>query len=290
MFDRWRIGAVTIAKVVEQTREVLISRLLPAATVEEARAIDWLAAEQVLDDGRAPISFHSFIVRAPGCTIVVDTCVGNDREGLDFAVWNGLQTDYLETFAATGVAPEAVDVVLCTHLHVDHIGWNTRKADGAWVPTFPNARYLIDRGEYEYWRAHAEEGEVGALLRQSLDPIEAAGLLELIDARAGHAVCDEVALTPTPGHTPGHVSVRITSQGETALITGDALHHPSQIARTDWGSVSDWDPAMAVKSRRALLSSCEACGGLLIGTHFAGDPAGRIRPHGSAWRFDQGGG
>jgi glyoxylase-like metal-dependent hydrolase (beta-lactamase superfamily II) len=181
-----------------------------------------------------------------------------------------------------------VDVVLCTHLHVDHVGWNTMKIDGAWRPTFPFARYLIDRTEYEHWRTQAHEGEVAAILRQSIDPIEEAGLLELIDARRGYGICEEVKLTPTPGHSPGHVSVRITSGGESALITGDAIHHPCQMARPEWGSVSDFDVAQAERTRRELLSGCESHGTLLIGSHFAGDPAGRVRRDGQAWRLDQG--
>ena len=282
----WRIGAVTVTQVVEQTFPVDVHKLLPTATAAEVRAIGWLAPSQ-MDDDRLCMSFNTLVVEAPSCLVVVDTCVGNDREGLDLARWNGMQTSYLANLAAAGVDRDAVDVVLCTHLHVDHVGWNTMKVDDAWRPTFPNARYLIDQTEHAHWRAHAHEGEVAAILRQSIDPIEAAGLLELIDARRGYGICDEVKLAPTPGHSPGHVSVRITSDGETAMITGDAIHHPCQMARPEWGSVSDWDRSQAERTRRELLSGCEAHGSLLIGSHFAGDPAGRVRRDGAVWRFQQ---
>jgi glyoxylase-like metal-dependent hydrolase (beta-lactamase superfamily II) len=125
-------------------------------------------------------------------------------------------------------------------------------------------------------------------MSQSLQPVMDAGLMELIDAGRGYGICEEVSLTPTPGHTPGHVSVRISSQRELAFITGDAIHHPSQMARPDWGAVSDDDRALAERSRRELLAACETRGVLLIGTHFAGDPAGRVCRHGAVWRFEQG--
>jgi glyoxylase-like metal-dependent hydrolase (beta-lactamase superfamily II) len=283
----WRIGAVTVTQVVEQTSSVDVHKLLPTASAGEVRTIGWLAPSQMDDDDRLCMSFNTLAVATPGCLVVVDTCVGNDREGLDLARWNGLQTSYLENLAAAGVDRKAVDVVLCTHLHVDHVGWNTMKVAGEWRPTFPNARYLIDRTEHAHWRAHAHESEVAAILRQSIDPIEAAGLLELIDARRGYGICDEVKLAPSPGHSPGHVSVRITSEGETALITGDAIHHPCQMARPEWGSVSDWDRRLAERTRRELLAGCEAHGSLLIGSHFAGDPTGRVRRDGPVWRFQQ---
>jgi glyoxylase-like metal-dependent hydrolase (beta-lactamase superfamily II) len=284
----WRIGAVTVIEAVEQETVVAASLLLPKASGQEVRAIPWLTPAQADGEGRLILSFRTLVIRTPTCVVVVDTCIGDDREGLDTPRFNGLKTGYLETLARGGVAPDEVDVVLCTHLHFDHVGWNTRRVDGAWRPTFPNARYLIDRTEYEHWRAHADEGEVQAILRQSLDPIEAAGLLELIDARRGYGICDEVKLAPTPGHTPGHVSVRITSEGESAIITGDVVHHPCQMARPEWGSVSDWDADQAQRTRRELLSGCEAHGTLIIGSHFAGDPAGRVRRDGAAWRLIQG--
>jgi glyoxylase-like metal-dependent hydrolase (beta-lactamase superfamily II) len=283
----WRVGAVSVTQVVEQTMTVEPDRLLPAATAEEVGAISWLSSDHVDEQRRLRLSFNSLVVSTPSCLVLVDTCVGNDREGLDAAWLNGLQTGYLQALADAGVDRDAVDVVLCTHLHFDHVGWHTMKEGGAWRPTFPFARYLIDRTEYEHWRAHAHEGEVAAILRQSIDPIEEAGLLELIDARRGYGICEEVKLTPTPGHSPGHVSVRISSEGETALITGDAIHHPCQMARPEWGSVSDFDSAQAERSRRELLSGCESHGSLLIGTHFAGDPAGRVRRDGQAWRLEQ---
>jgi glyoxylase-like metal-dependent hydrolase (beta-lactamase superfamily II) len=284
----WRIGAVTVTKVFEQDLVVAAERMFPTATVAELRAIDWLGADQLDAEGRILMSIHALVIRTPSRTIVVDTCVGDDKQGMDVARWNGMNSGFLRNFAAAGVTRDEVDTVLCTHLHADHVGWNTVWADGAWTPTFPRARYLIDRREYEHWRARTHEGEVGAVMSQSLQPVMDAGLMELIDAGRGYGICEEVSLTPTPGHTPGHVSVRISSQRELAFITGDAIHHPSQMARPDWGAVSDDDRALAERSRRELLAACETRGVLLIGTHFAGDPAGRVCRHGAVWRFEQG--
>lgn len=280
----WQVGAVTITKIVEAESPIPLTLMLPKATAEELAAIDWIGPF-VDARGRLVLSVHGLVVKTPERTIMVDTCVGNDRQGRGVPTWNGLQTRFLEDFRAAGFRPEAVDTVLCTHLHSDHVGWNTHLVDGTWVPTFPNARYLLERGEYEHWRADGEPG-TEAMLADSITPVRDAGLLELIDVGAGYRVCDEIELIPTPGHTPGHVSVRIVSEGEQALITGDFMHHPSQIARPDWSASSDFDAVLGEKSRRATLDACCEAGALVIGTHFPGPTAGRLRRVGGTYAFE----
>jgi len=197
----WRIGAVTGVTVVEQKMTVMPVRLFPKASEEGVRAIPWQWSHHADGDGHLHMNIQNLVVRTASC-VVVDTCVGNDRESLHHPAWNGMKTSFLKDFAATRVAREDVDVVLCTHLHADHVGWNTLQEDGAWQPTFPKARCLIDRAEYEYWRAHADEEQAAALMRRSPDPIGAADLLQLIDGMGGYEVCEEIKLTPTPGY-PG---------------------------------------------------------------------------------------
>jgi glyoxylase-like metal-dependent hydrolase (beta-lactamase superfamily II) len=284
----WRVGAVTIEQVFEMDLIVAPQGMFTKATAEGLRAIDWLGPRHVDAEGRLVMQIQALVVRTPSCVIVVDTCVGDGKSGLHFERFNGMSTGFLQRFEATGLKREDVDVVLCTHLHMDHVGWNTMLEGGVWKPTFPKARYLIDRREHEHWRAGAGEGEVKAIFEQSLRPVMDAGLMELIDAGRGYGICEEVSLAPTPGHTPGHVSVRISSQGESAFITGDAIHHPSQMARPDWCLPIDYDPAQSERTRREILTSCETRGVLLIGTHFAGRSGGRVHRHGAAWRFEEG--
>jgi len=175
--------------------------------------------------------------------------------------------------------------VLCTHLHVDHVGWNTRLVDGAWVPTFPRARYLIGRAEYEYWQA--EEADSAAPERSpfhdSVKPVFDAGLVDLVET--DHRICEEVAFEATLGHTPGHVSVRIRSKGEEALITGDFLHHPCQLAHPDWPSRADFDTEASTATRRRMFGALAGTPVLVIGTHFAAPTAGHVVRDGEVYRL-----
>ncbi len=159
--------------------------------------------------GRFLMSIHSFILRAPGLTVLVDTCVGNDKPRQNPG-WHMLQTDFLDRLAAAGCPPESVDLVLCTHLHVDHVGWNTRLDNGRWVPTFPRARYLFARTEWEHW-SKVDGDEYGPIIADSVRPIVEAGRADLVEGN--HRISEELTLEPTPGHTPGHVSLSIRSQG-----------------------------------------------------------------------------
>jgi glyoxylase-like metal-dependent hydrolase (beta-lactamase superfamily II) len=189
-------------------------------------------------------------------------------------------TNFLDALAAAGYTTDDIDIVLCTHLHFDHVGWNTRLVDGAWVPTFPKARYLFGRVEWAHWQV-TDHSYINH--DETVQPIVDAGLADLVETT--HQVCDEIRLTPTPGHTPGHVSVVIESGGERAVITGDMAHHPLQFARPDIGMEADSDGDQAALTRRAFVAERSADGALVIGTHFATPTAGRIEPDGEHWRF-----
>ena len=173
--------------------------------------------------------------------------------------------------------------MVCTHLHVDHVGWNTMLEGGKWVPTFPKARYLIGRREYALWNAHDDE-EQQAILGDSVKPIFEAGLAELVEL--DHRISPEIRLTPSTGHTPGHVSVMIESGGESAVITGDMSHHPCQMAHPDWSPVFDSDPKAAATTRARLFAEWADQPILVIGTHYAAPTAGRVRRDGAAFRFE----
>jgi glyoxylase-like metal-dependent hydrolase (beta-lactamase superfamily II) len=280
----WQIGDVVISRVVETETPVPYYEKRPfisGARPEALQAMPWLYPHFVTAEGHLMSAVHALLIEAPGIRIVVDTCVGNDKPrrmtgGLP------LNTAFLSSLSAAGWSRDSVDAVVCTHLHVDHVGWNTLLEDGKWSPTFPRARYLIGRDEYTYWTAH-ERPEARALLDDSVLPIFAAGLAQLVET--DQRISPEVRLVPTPGHTPGHVSVIIESRGETALITGDTLHHPCQFGRPEWCTSFDEDMSQSIATRRALFEEFADRPVLVIGTHFSAPTAGHIQRDGSTFKF-----
>jgi glyoxylase-like metal-dependent hydrolase (beta-lactamase superfamily II) len=291
---KWRIGDVTVTKIVEMEVTGGSRFILPEASYEEILPIAWLRPHFADERGRLKMSIHALVVEAPdgtknGRRIVVDTCLGNDKTGRRIPSWNNLQLPFLADLAAAGFARDSIDTVLCTHLHVDHVGWNTMLKDGpngtkTWVPTFPRARYLMGRVEFGHWRSHRERPDMAAVFADSVQPVDDAGQVDLVET--DHRICDEISLIPTVGHTPGHVSVVIKSRGEEALITGDFMHHPCQIARPHWCSAADSDPEMGQRTREHMLADLSSRPVLVIGTHFAGVTAGRIVKDGDAYRMD----
>ena len=279
--SRWQIGAVRITRVVEIEGPSPGTFLFAEATPERLLQQTWLKPHFLTADGRTIGAIHAFIIESEGCRIVVDTCIGNDKPR-SVANWNLRRGRFLEDLAAAGFPRESVDTVLCTHLHVDHVGWNTMLANGRWVPTFPRARYLFGRTEWEHW-SQEPPGPDRQARDDSVRPVLDAGLAELV--ATDHRITAEVRLESTPGHTPGHVSVRVVSRGEQAIITGDLMHHPVQCAEPDWANRFDVDAAAARRTRRAFLEQHADRPVLVLGTHFATPTAGRIVRDGKAWRF-----
>jgi glyoxylase-like metal-dependent hydrolase (beta-lactamase superfamily II) len=277
---RWNVGNVKITKIVELETTGHTRFILPQATNEEIRGLPWLIPHLATEEGRLKMSIHALVVETPSRRIVVDTGLGNDKQGRSVPTWNDRKTPFLETMTAAGFPPESIDTVLCTHLHVDHVGWNTRLERGQWVPTFEKARYLFGRTEFEYWRDHSVEPEKEAVFHDSVKPIVDAGKAELISSEA--RICEEITLMSTPGHSPGHMSVHIQSAGEEGLLTGDVAHHPCQMAHLDWSSTADSDPVQSMVTRRDLFSRFADRGVLVIGGHFN---AGHIKRDGDAFKF-----
>jgi glyoxylase-like metal-dependent hydrolase (beta-lactamase superfamily II) len=220
---------------------------------------------------------QSFMVSDDTHRLVIDTCVGNakHREALD--AFDDLQTDFLPRFSQMGWEVETVTHVVCTHLHFDHVGWNTQLVDGEWRPTFPNARYVVCSPEFAYW-SKLPKGEIEAQrsgIRDSVLPIVRADLATFLGPES--SIVPGITFLPTPGHTPGHCSVSITSNGEQAVMTGDVMHHPCQIARSTWSTLSDHDPDLSRRSRQRLLASVVGTKTLVIGSHFAPPTAGRVQ-------------
>lgn len=259
----------------------------PDTAVFEANA-DWLKPHFMDDSGDLPLSIHALVLESRGRTVMVDTCIGN-RPIEMVPQMSHLGNGFLDELDAAGYHPADIDIVLCTHLHFDHVGWNTiwveaevdGKASGEWVPTFPNARYLFNRTEYQYWNSGAEGAAVtfGDAVRPVLD----AGLADLVDS--DHVVTGEIRLEPSPGHTPGHVSVRISSAGEEAVITGDLVHHPIQFTAPEWVMTADDDPPRASATRVEFRQRYADSGVLIYGTHFAGPSCGHLSHTDGRWVF-----
>jgi glyoxylase-like metal-dependent hydrolase (beta-lactamase superfamily II) len=280
--NRWQIGDVTITRFVELETLSKGTFVLPEATLENVqREGKWLLPHFADETGRLRMSIHALVVESRGKRIVVDTCIGNDKRR-GFPGWNQLQTSFLTDLEKGGFPRDSIDHVLCTHLHVDHVGWNTMLADGRWVPTFTKARYLFGRKEWAHWSVQ-EDKFVRDPIEDSVRPIVNAGLADLIEDT--HRITEEVWLEPTPGHTPGHFSVRISSRGDDAVITGDLMHHPVQCARPEWNCGFDFDNDQARKTRREFLERYANRPVLVLGTHFATPTAGLIVKEGNAWRL-----
>ncbi|MBM4196822.1 MAG: MBL fold metallo-hydrolase [Gammaproteobacteria bacterium] len=280
--QRWQVGKVSITRVIEiEDTSMGAPALVPEAKPAAVLPIGWLRPHFVDDSGNLISSIHSLLVLSEGRRIVIDTCLGNDKPRI-VPQWNRRQGRFLEELAAAGFPRESVDYVVCTHLHPDHVGWNTMLVDGRWVPTFPNARYIFSARDWE-WLDKAPVTALGDYSGDSVRPVIDAGLADLVDP--GFRFTDEVWLESTPGHSPGHVSVRISSGGEQAIVTGDLMHHPCQLAFPHWSNPFDFDRAQALATRRAFIERYSGTAVLVIGSHFATPSAGRIVRDGDAWRL-----
>jgi len=282
-----RIGDITIDAVIEREgpwrRPADFFPAYDAATFE--RHLPFMEPE-VFDtaSGLMVMTYQTFVVRTPRHTILVDTCTGEDKGHPPPFDFPGKERWRRELYAL-GVSFESVDYVFCTHLHIDHTGWNTTLRDGRWVPTFPNAKYIFHKGEYAAWEAAHRRGDdpPGTVFRDNCLPIVEAGQALLVDD--DFALDDTVTLTPTPGHSPCHCCVNLHSKGQRASVTGDMMHHPIQCREPGWAAMPDWDPAEGVRSRRKFLASVADTDTLILPIHFAAPTAGFVTSAGSE-RFD----
>lgn len=276
-----RIGEVEVWRILDLHGPFMTPEdLFPNAGPDVRAVVERHAPGSICpQSGRLIIPVQGFLLITPTHRILVDSCVGNDKTIPAIPDWHKRSdTRFMAALTAAGVGVEDIDYVLCTHLHSDHVGWNTRLADGRWVPTFPNARYLMPAADEAALR-----GRSGDLYVESVLPVIEAGQAELVET--GHQLGDCVTLVPTPGHTPGHVSVRITSGGREAIITGDALHSAAQCWHPDWHFRYDVDGEKAVQSRRNLLESASETNSVVLGSHFTLPSIGRVRADREAFRW-----
>ena len=281
----WQIGEVSVTCITELLLPVEYYEKYPfmrEARPEALQELPWLYPNFVSPEGELLISIQALLVQTKSFNLLVDTCIGNDKPR-KITANQALSTEFLHDLAATGCDRKAINYVVCTHLHVDHVGWNTMKVQDRWQPTFPNARYLLGRDEYDYWSKSESEDQM-PVMEDSIAPIFKAGLVDLVETN--HRISDEIRLVPTAGHTPGHVSVVIESAGEKALITGDMMHHPCQIARPHWTVSFDEDQEVAARCRANVLKELADSPTLVIGTHFAAPTAGKVVSDKDGYRFD----
>lgn len=271
----WHVGDVKVTRVVELIIARSLDLVLPDARAHHWADLNWLRPQFMDANDRAIIAVHSFILEVAGRVIVVDTGYGNHKTRHVYKTGHSLSTDFLERMHEAGGTPARVDTVLTTHLHLDHVGWNTTLIDGEWVPTFPRARYLMDGIEINHWSQvtgapGTVDGDHAEVYRDSIAPILAAGLVDRISGE--HEVLPGIDIVPTPGHTPGHACIRIRSRGAEAWILGDVSHHPIQLVHPELGAGGDVDRERAQQTRELLWRSFADQRILVFGSHWAGDP------------------
>jgi len=270
----WTIGSVTVTRIEEQlgVTQVAPEQYLRGFERELLqRHVGWLAPSHY-DPARDRFvtSIHSWLIRTNGLTVLLDCCGGNHKDRPWTPRFHQLNTPFLQRLHAAGAAPEDIDIVLCTHLHADHVGWNTMLRDGRWVPTFPKARYLFSRIDAAYWDERQNpamaQDRRRVVYNDSVLPVVEAGQAVLIDD--GHSITDRLSVEAAPGHSPGHVVMRLNGQAERAVFCGDVIHHALQVYAPHWHHMADEWPEEAVKSRRRLLETCAEEGAVLFPTHF----------------------
>jgi glyoxylase-like metal-dependent hydrolase (beta-lactamase superfamily II) len=282
---RWRVGNATVLRIAELDATPALEGLIPQFDLTSISGDAWLRPNFVDEAGRLRGMVQAFVILIGAHKIIVDPGVGNRKKRVAVPGWDNLHTDFLDQLQVADVAPDEVDYVLNTHLHFDHVGWHTRLLDGTWQATFPAARYVMSGEEFHYWESKPEKeiADQHAGFTDCVLPVYQAGQVDLV--ADDHLVTDGVRFLPTPGHSPHHVSVLISSAGRSAVITGDVAHHPCQIAHPDWTSASDFDPDQARSSRRNLWERFADTNTLIIGSHYADPVAGRIRREGTRFRL-----
>lgn len=278
-----RIGDIEVWRVLEIYGPFLTPQeLFPNAGPDVAECIqDRVPGGICLETGRLLLPVQGFLLKTPDHIILVDACVGNHKTAPSFPEWNNRNTNrFMAALTAAGITPDDVDYVLCTHLHVDHVGWNTQLINGRWVPTFAKAKYLLPKEDEAHYR------DIGnAMYTESVLPVIEAGQAEFVSGT--QPLGDYVTLMPTPGHTPGHVSVLVKDGASEAVITGDAIHTTAQCWYPEWHFKFDTDPEQAVQSRRALLEAATEANRRVLGTHFRPPSLGRVRAKGDAFEWNE---
>jgi glyoxylase-like metal-dependent hydrolase (beta-lactamase superfamily II) len=287
MRTSFTVNDMTIHRLVEQEAGFTpILEFLPSLKPEQLdENRSWLepaALDPTTDT--AVLCFQSYIVKTPRHTILVDSCIGNDKSFPHRPSWHRkTDSNWMAALKAAGLTVADIDYVMCTHLHGDHVGWNTRRENGRWVPTFPNAKYLFSKKEYEYWEGVDRETPLDPM-RDSVLPIIDANKAELVTS--DYALDDHIRLIPTPGHTPDHFAVCAGRNGDQAVFTGDLIHSPIQARYPELVMRVDYNPEQAVATRRAFLDRYCDTDTLCCTMHFPSPSVGYIKRWGNGFRHE----
>jgi glyoxylase-like metal-dependent hydrolase (beta-lactamase superfamily II) len=281
---KFSVGDLTIHRIIEQETMFLPAReMLPDLTPELlAENRGWMKKAGALDDqDTLVLCFQSYIVKTPHHTILIDSCIGNDKPRPTRPKWN-MKTDdtYMRALKAAGFSVGDIDFVMCTHLHVDHVGWNTRLENGRWVPTFPKARYVFGKGEYDYWTEQNGKAEVPPFA-DSVLPVVEANRVELVGN--DFALGDHGRILPTPGHTPGHVAFAFGKGRDDVVFAGDFAHSPIQTRLPELSPRFDVDPAQSAATRRNFFERYCDTDTLCCTAHFPSPSSGKIRRKGNGF-------
>jgi glyoxylase-like metal-dependent hydrolase (beta-lactamase superfamily II) len=279
---KFEVGAAKVTRVEETYGATYpLRKIFPECTDALLGAHShWLAPHHYdADAGLIKLSVHSWLLEIGGKKILIDGCCGNNKAKPDRPFWHMLNVPWLERLAAAGAKPEEIDLVMCTHLHHDHVGWNTRQQNGRWVPTFPNARYLFSKKDVDYFAKLDADPETApaelGTFRECVIPILDAGRADLVDGPG--QINEFIGLEPAPGHSPGHVYFKLESKGQRAVFCGDVLHHLLQVFYPDWNFPKNSDAAQARVSRRKLLDYCAMSEALMFPGHVGFPFAGTVR-------------
>jgi glyoxylase-like metal-dependent hydrolase (beta-lactamase superfamily II) len=283
-----QLGDLTLRRAVEMIMPFDRQAFFPETTPAEWQPHEGWMKPKAMDPATGDVLFtvQSYVVRSPHHTILIDTCVGNHKERANRPLWHQKTDDtYMRALASLELTPEDIDYVMCTHLHADHVGWNTKREGDRWVPTFPNARYVFTKKELEAWEG-GNQKFTRHPLEDSVLPVVAAGKAELVTN--DFALNDQVWLEPSPGHTPDHVSIRLASKGQNAVMAGDLMHSPVQCLHPEWTVWPDWDADQAKRTRRDFMERYADTDTLVCTAHFPLPSAGRVVSAGDAFRFEPG--
>lgn len=273
---KWIVGNVEIFQIIELEGGKIIQNILPDATTKNIKKMKWLVPNFADENGVLKAFVQCFLIKSQNKYILVDTCNGNNKNRPNLPEWANLKIKFIEKINQLGLTPSDINYVICTHLHFDHVGWNTMLVNGKWTPTFPKAKYIFSKKEYDYWKNEPKKEMIDDLLgiKDSVQPVIDSGLALFVDDN--FKLDDHISFIPSPGHTPGHVSIFIESDNKKALISGDFIYHPSQIENPEWGNSVDTFPDQALKTKRKILSSIVNTKTLLIGSHFSNPSGGYV--------------
>lgn len=288
--DRY-LGKMKVCSVREGDGMMPMQVALPGIGARDLAELQpWYWSNELSEDPVQAVfrlEVRSFVLQVDGRNVLIDTCCGNDKQrSVPWA--DRLQTPWLANLAQEGFDPEDIDLVLCTHLHADHVGWNTRLKDGRWVPTFPNARYVFSRKDYEFFRTQTHEAHNREAYLDSVLPVVQAGLADIVESDhcVHQQIDDGIWLEEAGGHSPGSVVVNARCGGSRAVFTGDVVHHPIQLVRPDIAFFADEDKVQACATRQRLLEQCADNGAIVFPAHFPDPAFGRVRRAASRFQFE----